>query len=168
MSAATAMSGSAVPQIGGSYPSILGEVRNMSSTIFLVGLVLVSTYESRIPEEWLAYFRNRLVQGVGLVAIFLITANYGWIHGILAALAYALVLSRAIRTAKQTSGFLNYRPSTFVFTNGEDTTFVPQDTRWFVEKVLGENPFLIRERDVRTAPIQDNSDRSMRSSKSSK
>lgn len=167
MSAATAMSGGAVPQGGGAYPSILGEVRNMSSNILLVGLVLVSAYESRIPEQWLAYFRSRLVQGVGLVVIFLITAKYGWVHGILAALAYALVISRAIRTARPTAGFQDYTPAV-VFSNGVDTTLVPQDNRWFVEKVLGENPYLIRERDVRTSAVQDDSDKSMTASRSSK
>jgi MFS superfamily sulfate permease-like transporter len=167
MSAAAAMSGSTVPQGGGAYPSILGEVRSMSSNILLVGLVLISAYESRIPEQWLAYFRSRLVQGVGLVAIFLITANYGWVHGILAALAYALVVSHAIRTAKPTSGFQDYTPAV-VFSNGIDTTLVPQDNRWFVEKVLGENPYLIRERDVRTTAIQDDSERSMTASRSNK
>ena len=168
MSAATAMSSSTPPQSGGSYPSVLGEAKSMTSNILLVGLVLVSAYESRIPETWLTYFRSRLVQGFGLVAIFLITANYGWVHGILAALAYALVLSRAIRTARpSSSGFQDYTPAV-VFTNGVDTTLVPQDNRWFVEKVLGENPYLIRERDVRTAAVQDDSEKSMTASRSSK
>ena len=165
MSAAAAMSGGAAPQ--GGYPSVLGEAKTMSSNLLLVGLILISAYESRVPETWLAYFRIRLVQGVGLVAIFLITANYGWVHGILAALAYALLLSRAIRTARPSSGFQDYTPAV-VFTNGVDTTLVPQDNRWFVEKVLGENPYLIRERDVRTSAIQDDSEKSMTASRSSK
>ena len=171
MSAATAMSGGAVaPQGKGVYPSILGEVRDMGSNIILVGLVLISAYVSRIPNTVLAYFRSRIVQGVSLVAIFLLTTNYGWIHGILAALAFALVLSRAIREANPSvtaSGFQDYTPAV-VFSNGVDTTLIPQDNRWFVEKVLGENPYLIREKDVRTSAIQDNSDKSMNASRSSK
>lgn len=170
MSAATAMSGGAaiVTQGGGAYPSILGEVRNMSSNILLVGLVLVSAYVSRIPSDTLAYFRSRLVQGLALVTIFLLTTNYGWIHGILAALAFALVLSRAIREAKPAaSGFQDYTPAV-IFSNNVDTTLIPQDNRWFVEKVLGENPYLIREKDVRTNAVQDDSERSMTASRSSK
>lgn len=170
MSAATAVSGGVaiVTQGGGAYPSILGEVRSMSSNILLVGLVLVSAYVSRIPSDILAYFRSRIVQGLSLVAIFLLTTNYGWIHGILAALAFALVLSRAIREAKPAaSGFQDYTPAV-IFSNNVDTTLIPQDNRWFVEKVLGENPYLIRERDVRTNAVQDDSERSMTASRSSK
>jgi hypothetical protein len=166
MSAAT-MSSSAASQSGGSYPSVLGEAKHMSSNLLLVGLVLISAYESRVPENWLAYFRSRLVQGLGLVAIFLVTSNYGWVHGILAALAYTLLVSRAIRTARPTtSGFIDY--SGKLFSNGIDTTLIPQDNRWFLEKVLGENPYLIRERDVRTSAVQDDSEKSMTDSRNSK
>ncbi len=157
MSAAVLNGGAVQGQMGGVRSTVLGEARDMTTYILLVGLVLVSVYESRIPESALAYFRSRLVQGLSLVAVFLITVNYGWIHGILAALAFALVVSRAIRTAKTYpaySGFQDYTPAV-IFTNNVDTTLIPQDNRWFVERVLGENPYLIRERDVRTSAVQD-------------
>jgi len=165
MAQATAMSGGSMPQMGGLRPSVLEEVQQMSGNILLVGLVLVSVYVSRIPPETLSYFRSSLVQFVSLVAIFLLTARFGWIHGILAVLAFALVVSTAVRTSK--AGFVDYTPAV-IFSNGIDTTLVPTDNRWFVERVLGENPFLIREREVKTSAVQDLSDKSMTNSSVSK
>lgn len=164
MATATAMSGGASNQIGGLRPSVFEEVQQMSGHILLVGLVLTSVYVSRIPVTTLRWFRSSIVQFVSLIAIFLITARYGWIHGILAVLAFALTVSTALRLAPTvTNGFMDYTPAV-IFSNGIDTTLVPDDNRWFVERVLGENPFLIREREVKTSAVQDLSDKSMTNS----
>jgi len=148
---------------GGGHYSIFNEVSGMSTYIVLVILVLISVYTSRIPESVLTWFRLSAIQGISLVAIFLITAQYGWVHGILAVLAFALVISLAIRTTPANSGFQDYTPAV-IFSNGIDTTLIPADNRWWSEKVLGENPFLIREREVKTSAVQDLSERSMSNS----
>jgi hypothetical protein len=152
---------------GGTRMPVLDEIQEMSGHFLLLFLVLVSVYVSRIPTNVLSYFRSRIVQFVALSSIFLITAKYGWIHGILAALAVALVITRALReessAAVANEGMIDYVPAALIMEES-GTTFVPQNHRWFVEKVLGENPFLIREKEVQTTAVQDLSERSMGSS----
>jgi hypothetical protein len=144
---------------GGARMPVLDEACVMFGYFLLVGLVLVSVYVNRIPSSTLDYFRRSLVQAGGLVLVISITTMYGWVHGILAALALALVVSRALRT--KTEGMADYLIPTTVVIDDSDTTIIPENHRWFGEKVLGENPFLIREKEVNTSAIQDSSTRSM-------
>ena len=170
MSAASAVQPTQVShQMGGAGSvrmPVLDEIQLMSGHFLLLFLVLVSVYVSRIPTNVLAYFRNRIVQFFALSSIFLITTKYGWIHGILAALAVALVITRALReesvvVAKES--MIDYIPAALIMEES-GTTFVPQTHRWFGEKVLNEKPFLIREKEVYTTAVQDLSERSMGSS----
>jgi hypothetical protein len=153
------------PQMGGMKMTVLDEASIMIGHFILIGLILVSVYISRIPDSFKMLFRKPLYQLIGFVLIIALTIQYGWMHGIMAALAFALLVSNAIR---KTEGMTNYvsmtmAPDVFVIEDA-DTTFVPTNHRWFVEKVLGETPFLIREKEVRTSAVQDFSEKSMGSS----
>ena len=143
---------------------VLDEIQFMSGHFLLIFLILVSVYVSRIPHDIMVYFKHPVVQLISLSTIFLITAKYGWIHGIIAALAVALVLTRAMRLTPTiqgpTEGMIDYIPGTFIVEDSE-TTIIPQKHRWFVEKIMGENPMLIHEKEVNTSAIQDLSQRSM-------
>ena len=159
----------AISQIGGMRMTALDEIQVMAGHFLLLALVLTSVYVSRIPPNTLALFRNPVYQVLGLAAVILITNQYGWIHGILAALAFALVLSRAVRTINEgfgSSESIDNFHGEFILGSGTD--IIPENQRWFVEKVLGENPFLIREKEVKTQAVQDLSEQSMGSSRSSK
>lgn len=151
-------------QHGGFRTPVIEEIKLMSGYFVILFLVLVSVYVSRIPESISNSFRTPVVQGFGLLSIILLTLQYGWIHGILAALAFSLLISRALRNTpkKQIEGLQNYSSApAFFLSNSDNTTFVPTVHRWFGEKVLGENPFLIREKEVNTSAVQDYSDRTM-------
>jgi hypothetical protein len=156
--------------MGGMRMTALDEVQVMTGHFLLVALVLTSVYVSRIPPSTLALFRKPVYQVLGLAAVILITNQYGWIHGILAALAFALVLSRALRTINEgfnsSENLTNFIPAGILIDSGTD--IIPENQRWFVEKVLGENPFLIREKEVKTQAVEDSSEQSMGSSRSSK
>ena len=98
--------------------------------------------------------------GFCFIAILIITTTYGYIHGILAALAFALVLSHALRSvpSSEKEGFLNSpsHDSPVIFLDiGDNTTFISKNHRWFGEKILGENPLFIREKEVSTSAVQD-------------
>lgn len=158
------------PQMGGAgmiRMPVLDEIQTMSGHFLLIFLILVSVYVSRIPRETMLMFKHPLVQLISLSTIFLITAKYGWIHGIVAALAVALVLTRAMRLQPAvqgpTEGMVDYIPAAFIVEDS-GTTVIPQNHRWFSEKVLGENPAIIHEKEVNTSAIQDLSERSMGSS----
>ncbi len=147
---------------------LVQEMQETAGNFLLLGLVLISVYVSRIPPEILSKFRGLLWQGIGLITILIITSNYGWVHGILAALAYSLVVSRALRSGGY-EGFvdtLETLPSV-VLPDNNGTYIVPKNHRWFQEKVLNENPFVIREKEVSTSAVQDMSERGMGSSSAS-
>ncbi len=155
-------------QQGGVRTFAMDEIKTMIGYFILIGLVLASVYVSRIPSNTLAYFNSPLIQFLGLATVIGITVQYGWIHGILAALAFALIVSRAIRQQKE--GFSNvtidYIPlgaNTLIIEDPESIV-VPENHKWFIEKVMGENPFVIREKNVKTNAVQDMSERSMGSS----
>lgn len=154
-----------LPQMGGIRMSVADEVQIMSGHFILLGLVLTSVYVSRIPESVLLNFRRGIYQFISFVAIIAITMQYGWVHGILAGLAFALILGRANR-ATYSEGLVDYIPSSvnMLVIEDPDTTYIPGNHRWFVERALGERPFLIREKEVRTTAVQDLSERSMGSS----
>ncbi len=154
-----------LPQMGGVRMPVIQEIQLMTGYIILVALVLVSVYVSRIPTQIITAYQHPIGQLIGFGLVIGITMHYGWIHGVLAALAYALIVSRAKReqqlvTQAHKEGMIDYVPAALIMEES-GTTFVPQNHRWFVEKVMGENPFLIREKEVRTTAVQDLSERSM-------
>lgn len=160
-------------QTGGMRMSIAQETEVMLGHFILIGLVLASVYVTRIPQSKLLLFKRVWVQGLSLIVILGLTLRQGWVHGILAVLAFALILSRAIRVSKDQEGLADYipvvaLPQTEIIVDEPDTEQIPQGHRWFVERVLNEHPFLIREKEVKTSAIQDLSERSMGSSTSSK
>ncbi len=151
-----------VPQVGGMRKALVDEITETGGAFILLGLVLMSVYVSRIPKEILGYFRTTLGQALGLGAVLFITATYGWTHGILAALAYSLVVSRALRRGGAVESFDDIASyPAIVLPKTQDNVIIPKNHRWFVEKVLGENPFLIRDKEVNTSAVQDLSERGM-------
>jgi hypothetical protein len=166
------MSAPAIPslqsqaQMGGGNSFVVEEFQTMFGHFLLLGLVLISVYVSRIPRTTLVLFRRMPYQLLGLFGVIFITSQYGWIHGTLAALAFALVVSRALKVSNVYEGMSDIIPvelNTLIVEDG-DTVFVPEEHRWFVEKVMGEKPFLIREKEVKTSAVQDMSEKSMGSS----
>lgn len=139
---------------------VIDEVQVMSGHILLVFLILVCVYVSRIPNSTLLKFKKSLYQILGLFGIIVITTSYGWIHGVISTLAFVLVVSRAYR---QTETFADYIPSVFLTSDG---IAVDQSHLWLNEKILGENPVLIRDNSVKTSAVQDLSATSGKSSSS--
>lgn len=164
------MQGLPAPQLqqGGVRAFAMDEIKTMIGYFVLIGLILASVYVSRIPSETLSYFNSSVVQFFGLATVIGITIQYGWVHGILAALAFALIVSRAIRQQKEgfTNNSVDYIPigaNTLIIEDPESIV-IPENHKWFLEKVMGENPFVIREKNVKTNAVQDMSERSMGSS----
>lgn len=151
-------------QMGGFQFSVANEIQVMSGYFVLIALVLLSVYVSRIPKDILRLFSQPLFQIGGLALVIGITTIYGWIHGIMAALAFALIVSRSLRRVGE--GITDYIPmdTNVLVIEDPDSIIIPENHRWFGEKIMGENPYLIREKEVRTTAIQDLSERSMGSS----
>jgi hypothetical protein len=146
------------PQMGGLRYTAMDEIQIMFGHFILIGLILISVYVSRIPRDTIQLFQRSLYQILGLVVVVLITMRYGWIHGTMAALAYALIVSRAIRTINE--GLIDFVPPTISMWPS-DVEIVPENHRWFGERIMGENPFIIRDKEVKTSAVQDFSEMNM-------
>lgn len=146
---------------------VLEEVHVMSGHIVLVFLVLVCAFTSRIPDIFLSKFKSVMYKFSALFIIILLTSMYGWVHGILATLAFALVVSRAYRhTESQDSseGFTKYEPDIFT----TETTLIDSSHKWLVEEILGYTPIAIRDKEINTTAVQDMSEKNMGNTRSSK
>ena len=152
------MSSPLPPQMGGLRYTAMDEIQTMIGHFLLIGLILTCVYVSRIPRDVLQRFRHSSYQMIGLLIVILITGRYGWIHGTLAALAYALIVSRAIRTINE--GLIDFVPPTISFWPS-DVEIVPENHRWLGERIMGENPFMIRDKEVKTSAVQDFSEMNM-------
>jgi hypothetical protein len=149
------------PQVGGVRNTVLDEIQLMSGYFVLIGLVLLSVYVSRVPKSTLHLFSKPLFQIVGLAAVVVITSVYGWIHGVMAGLAFALLVSRSLRRVGEgMTDYIALDPTVMVIEDSSSVV-VPENHRWFGEKLMGENPFIIREKEVKTSAVQDFSDKSM-------
>jgi len=157
----TVQAGGTLTYKGAFHTPVMDEVRIMSSYFLLLFLVLVCVYVSRIPEPIYAYFRNSMIQALGFCCVVGITYVYGLVHGILAALAFSLVVSHALRSRPTSEGFTEYTPALYISDEGDNTVVIPKNHRWFGEMVLGEQPQLIREKQVNTSAVQDLSERTM-------
>jgi hypothetical protein len=146
------------PQMGGLRYTAMDEIQAMLGHFLLIGLVLFTVYVSRIPHDTIKQFRYTHFQIMGLAVVVFITWIYGWIHGTLAALAYALLVSRAIRTINE--GLIDFIPPTVSFWPS-DVEIVPENHRWLGERIMGENPFIIRDKEVKTSAVQDFSETNM-------
>ena len=135
---------------------VLDEVQIMSGHILLLFLILVCVYVSRIPDSVLRKFTSTYYKIGGLFLIIVVTSAYGWVHGILAALAFALIVSRSSRHAE---GFMEYIPA-MILTDSDETTLIDNSHRWLSEEILGYNPKAIRDKEVKTSAIQDMSETS--------
>lgn len=82
---------------------------------------------------------------IGLVAVVLVINFVGWIYGLMAAVAL-LVAMRGYTTAAEEQADVTEAFSDLVVKER-------QGSRWFVEKVLGENPELIEEDRVETTAV---------------
>ena len=149
------------PQVGGVRNTVLDEIQLMTGYFVLIGLVLLSVYVSRVPKTTLQLFSKPLFQVLGLAAVVLITSLYGWIHGIMAGLAFALLVSRSLRRVGE--GMTDYIPmeANIMIIEDSDNIIIPENHRWFLEKIMGETPLLIHEKEVKTSAVQDFSDKSM-------
>lgn len=118
--------------------------------MLLIGLsmTIVIVFLEKIPIE-IRKQADSLLGRLFLVGLTVLTTLvFGWTMGILSALMSVLLIGAGgvhpVRRPVQ-EGFsseMNYR-------------IIPSKHKWFVEKVLGENPLLIEDQTVDTMAVQD-------------
>jgi len=126
-----------------------------SPILLLAGLcmALVIVFLDKIPLEVRKQADTLLGRSFLVGFTLLNTGLFGWPMGILAGIMSALLIGAG--------GVHPIRKQvTEGFSSEMNVRLIPDKHKWFVEKVLGENPWLIEDQTVETIPVQDLSERS--------
>jgi energy-coupling factor transporter transmembrane protein EcfT len=125
-----------------------------------IAMVLVIVFLEKVPIEIRKQADSLLGRALLIVFTVIVTILYGWPMGILAGLMSALLI-----------GAGGIHPITRAVTEGFSSEMnlriVPDKHKWFVEKVLGENPLLIEDDTITTSAVQDLTERGSGSVQSS-
>jgi len=141
---------------GGAKEHILDILKKYAQPITVyVGVLLVIgiTYVGKIPDS-ISYRANTFL---GRLILFILTIfiadTYSWLYALLMAIFVVLLIAVSPRTKKE--GF-------------QAVKLVSNKERWWVERVMNENPAGVEEEEVRTSAVQDNSNSSNSTSNSSR
>lgn len=122
--------------------------------VILVGLfmILVIVFLERVPIEIRKQADSFLGRVLLLTFTVTVTVMFGWPMGILAALMSALLIG---------AGGIHpiVKPIQEGFSSEMNVRIVPGKHKWFIEKVMGENPLLIEDDVVSTSAVQDLTER---------
>lgn len=114
--------------------------------IYGVILVIAIVYSPVIPTEYRIFADSTLGRVLGIALVYGVIEAMGWVYGILTALAFLLVINGAPS---------NFYTETEGFDGGGTVTEKRIiGKKWFVEKVLGENPKKIATDKVTTTAIE--------------
>ena len=135
------------PQIGGvqeQMSDLLSKYSPPISVLLLLGVFLGIVFLPKLPNALIEHSDAIYGRALHFGLVSYVTNTFGWTFGILVALFSALLIGAGSqRRLPVKEGF------------NSDVKLVDSKEKWFVEKVLGENPFLIEEENVLTLPVQD-------------
>ena len=136
-------------QKGGVINSINLFMMNMDSPATLVYgalLILLIVYSSAIPSEYRTFADSLLGRVLGVAIVYGVVETLGWVYGLLTAIAFLLIINGATRI--DTSMLEAFDGGGTV---SEKKTI---GKKWFVERVLGENPTKIATDRVTTTAVE--------------
>ena len=141
---------------------MMEEMKNISHFYMIVFLIIANAYVYMYPSWIVTYFSKWYVQFLGITFLSAMFVYFGWVQGILAALLFALLLSRVHQphpSPKYHESFQSRIP-TLSLQSTQEIAIVPDKHLWYIEEVKHESPLLIEEKLVQTSPVQDNNQKS--------
>jgi hypothetical protein len=135
-------------QLGGMVNSFQVLLMNLDSPAKLIYgflLILLIVFSPEIPFEYRTFADSLLGKIFGVAIVYGVIETMGWVYGILTAIAFLLVLNGAPRDNTGLEGFDG---------GGTVTEKKIVGKKWFVEKVLGENPKKIATDKVTTTAVE--------------
>ena len=135
-------------QLGGMVNSFQVLLMNLDSPARLIYgflLILLIVFSPEIPFEYRTFADSLLGKIFGVAIVYGVIESMGWVYGILTAMAFLLVLNGAPRDNTGLEGFDG---------GGTVTEKKIIGKKWFVEKVLGENPKKIATDKVTTTAVE--------------
>ena len=139
---------SRVLQQGGVINSLNQFISNMDSPAKLIygaALILLSVYSSAIPTEYRTFADSLLGRVFGVAIVYGVIQTLGWVYGLLTAVGFLLIINGAPRSNTLSEGF-----------DGGGTVSEKKTIgrKWFVERILGENPKKIATDRVTTTAVE--------------
>ena len=116
--------------------------------VFVVFLIII-VFPHTIPPSISRLVKSSIGKTISLLTAFIITYCIGPMAGLFSAMAFLFIWTL---------------PKPDLESFQDKARIVPDNHKWFVEKVLREDPLIIEDSVVKTQPIQDNSDKSMTNS----
>jgi hypothetical protein len=116
-------------------------------TVFSICLITWAVFAEKLPIEWRWQLSTTVGRVLLLLLLYIIHELTGWIPALLFAIAMALTWANRPL----------YKPASSAVEGFTPKESKAEGTRWFVERVLEENPKSIVEEEVQTQAIQDNS-----------
>ncbi len=136
---------------GGAREHLLDIARKYAAPLnFYVGMAIIlgCVFVKEFPVAFRAHADSLLGRFTLFLLVLLVADLYSWQYGLLMAVFTILLLSVTPRRATEEAFVAKERDET-------DVKMVTQKERWFIEKVMQEEPVGIEEDKVRTSPIQD-------------
>lgn len=161
--------------MNGAYPVPSAALNELQWAMQIwVGLIIfiILVFPDSVPVSVVKSFTNPVVQILAIGVIFALMYNFDPVVGLLASIAFLFLWSINFRkpyvseSIPNTESFTNFQPA--IINTTMKTRMIPeekQDQRWFVEKLLDEQPFIIEEDLVKTSAIQDDSGRASANSR---
>ena len=118
--------------------------------MILTGLlmIIVIVFLEKVPLEIRKQADTTLGRALLLTFTTVVVLLFGWSLGIIAGLMSVLLI-----------GAGSVEPLKEGFSSEMNVRLIPSQHKWFVEKVLGENPLLIEDQTVDTSAVQDLSEK---------
>jgi hypothetical protein len=139
-------------QSGGANPLdiVLKHLDTVPHMIYGALMIVLITFNGQIGVSTAAFVDSALGRVLGIGLVLIVVNQMGWSYGLLTALAFLLIIHASPRLAA--TGIEQF----------EDLKrHEAKGNKWFVEKVLGENPAGITSDDANTEAVQDDSERAM-------
>lgn len=126
----------------------LANLDSPMSLIFGFLIILVIVYSSNIPNEYRIFADSLLGRVIAIAIVYGIVETFGWVYGLLTAMAYILILN---------AGNIYTNINSLEGFDGGGTVSEKKiiGKRWFVEKVLGEHPKKIATDRVYTSAVEE-------------
>ena len=140
MSALTTSGGAQAASMGISWVN-----KDVLNYVVLLFIVVGITFVGTLPLDIRKGANSPIGGAIGLTLLTGIYFTFGWLPTFMGAILFVLTINSGI--LYEIDGF---EP-------GIDTRVISNPKKWYIERILGENPFIIEEETVKTQAIQDNS-----------
>ena len=135
------------------------QTNHLLLAVFGATILLYATYAEQLPLTWRYQLSTPVGRALLLVLLYVVYLLAGWIPALLFAIGIAITwsnrpLAKPSQIKDSSKGLFGSLKEGF---NSNVKVSDAQDEKWFVEKVLKENPKRIVEDRVDTMAVQDDS-----------